>query len=140
MVRAVWAGLAYFAVVFAAGFGLGTLRVLILAPRLGESVSVLLELPIILAVSWAACRWLLTRFSVSSTLSARLVMGAVALVVLLTAEIGVSVLGFGRSLSAHLDQYRQLPAIIGLAGQVAFAAFPIIQRTNEIRRARFVDP
>jgi hypothetical protein len=54
-------------------------------------------------------------------------MGAIAFVVLLVAEIAVSVLGFGRSLSAQLEQYRQLPALIGLAGQVVFAAFPIIQ-------------
>ena len=134
MMRAALAGLAYFGVVFAAGFALGTLRVLVLAPRLGEIAAVLLELPIILAMSWVACRWLVTRFDVPKMLSARLVMGGVALAVLLVAEIGVSAFGFGRSLSAHLEQYRRLPALIGLAGQVAFALFPIIQRTSEVEQ------
>lgn len=132
MMHAAWAGLAYFGVVFAAGFGLGTLRVLVLAPKLGENAAVLLELPIILAVSWAACRWLIARFGVSKMLTDRLVMGGLAFTVLIAAETGVSVLGFGRTLSAHLEHYRQIPALIGLAGQVAFALFPILQRTNEV--------
>jgi len=135
MMRAAWAGLAYFGVVFAAGFALGTLRVLVLAPRLGESASVLLELPIILAVSWVVCRRLVTRIAVPKAPSARLAMGGIALGALLVAEAGVSVLGFGRTLSAHLEQYRQLPALIGLAGQVAFALFPIIQRSSEVDRS-----
>lgn len=58
MMRAALAGLAYFTLVFAAGFGLGTLRVLALAPILGEGGAVLLELPIILAIAWMACRWI----------------------------------------------------------------------------------
>ena len=55
------AGLAYFAVVFAAGFVLGTLRVLVVAPHLGEIAAVVAELPIMLAVSWIICGWLLGR-------------------------------------------------------------------------------
>lgn len=132
MTRAAWAGLAYFGVVFAAGFALGTLRVLVLAPKVGESAAVVLELPIILAVSWVACRWLIARFAVPKMLIDRLVMGGLAFAVLLGGEIGVSVLGFGRTLSAHLEQYRQLPALIGLAGQLVFAMFPAVQRTNEV--------
>jgi hypothetical protein len=132
MIRAALAGLAYFGVVFAAGFGLGTFRVLVLAPTLGEIAAVLFELPIILAVSWVACRWLIKRFDVQKLVSARLVMGGIAFAVLLVAEIGVSVFGFGRSLSAHLEQYRELSTLIGLAGQVAFASFPIIQRTSGV--------
>lgn len=131
MARAVWAGLAYFGVVFAAGFTLGILRVFVLAPKLGESIAVLVELPIILAVSWVACRWLIARFGVRTALTDRMVMGGLAISVLLGAEIGVSVLGFGRALSAHVAQYQQLPALLGLAGQCLFALFPVIQRTHE---------
>lgn len=131
MTRAILAGLAYFSVVFAAGFALGAMRVLALAPRLGESTAVLVELPIILAVSWVTCRWLIARFMVPKMLTDRLVMGGLAFAVLLGAEIGVSVLGFGRTLSVHLQQYQQLSALIGLAGQVLFASFPIAQRTHE---------
>ena len=57
-------GAAYFALVFAAGFALGVVRVLVLAPRLGALSAVALELPLILTVSWIACGWVLKRFSV----------------------------------------------------------------------------
>jgi len=102
LLRAVWAGLAYFGVVFAAGFALGTLRVLALIRRLGENAAVLFELPIILALSWMSCRWLITRFDIPSIYSVRLVMGGLAFVVLMFAEVGVSALGFWRTVSAHL--------------------------------------
>jgi hypothetical protein len=133
LIRAANAGLAYFGVVFAAGFVLGTLRVLLVVPWLDEFYAVLLELPVILTVSWIACCWLIRRFDVSAAVSARLVMGGLAFASLMFAEIGVSVFGFGRTLSAHWDAYRQLPALIGLAGQIAFAIFPVIQQANGSR-------
>lgn len=126
--RATNAGLAYFAVVFAAGFAIGVLRVLFVTPRLGETVAVLFELPVMLALSWWVCRRLITRVGVSSALLARVVMGGVALVLLLVAEFGISMFAFGRALADHLQHYRELRTLLGLAGQIAFAAFPIIQR------------
>ncbi len=53
--RAVLAGVLYFGLVFALGFILGTLRVLVLEPRLGSTGAVLLELPVMLAASWLLC-------------------------------------------------------------------------------------
>lgn len=126
--RAALAGLAYVAIAFVAGVALGTLRVLILIPQLGENLAVLLELPMILAISWVACRQLIARFEVLPALSARLIMGGTAFALLMAAEAGVSVLGFGRTIHEHFAAYLSLPAQLGLAGQVAFALFPEIQR------------
>ncbi|MEL7429628.1 MAG: hypothetical protein AAFN43_06475 [Pseudomonadota bacterium] len=47
----IFAGAAYFAIVFAAGFILGAARTFLLAPVAGEMLAVLVELPFILAVS-----------------------------------------------------------------------------------------
>jgi hypothetical protein len=33
------------------------MRVLLIAPRLGETAAVFLETPLILAASWFVCRW-----------------------------------------------------------------------------------
>jgi hypothetical protein len=121
------AGIAYFAVVFAAGFALGALRVTVVAPRIGEAGALWLELPVMLALSWVACVWLVRRNDVAVAFGPRLAMGAVAFALLMAAEVGLSTLAFGRSLAQHLAAYRTANGQVGLAAQVAFAAFPLAQ-------------
>lgn len=125
MTSALRAGVVYFAIVFAVGFVLGTIRVLVLAPRLGETGGVAVELPVMLSVSWIVCGRLLERSSVRRRWGDRLAMGFVAFVLLMAAELGVSVLAFGRSVAEHLGTYRSGGAALGLAAQVIFAAFPL---------------
>src|SRR4051812_22335794 len=100
--RSLSAGTAYFALVFALGFILGTIRALLIAPRLGEAGVVLLELPIMLLASWIACGWVIRRLRVNPAFAARLTMGATAFVLLMLAELGVSVFAFGRTPAEHL--------------------------------------
>ena len=57
MFQATKAGALYAIVVFSIGFILGTIRVLLLLPRLGETTAVIVEAPIMLAASWFVCRW-----------------------------------------------------------------------------------
>jgi hypothetical protein len=128
MDAAVKAGSAYFGAVFVIGFMLGTFRVLVLVPRIGEIASVLLETPLILAVSWLVSGWATERFCVSSTVSRRLLMGVVAFALLMLAEIAVSIFAFGRSIEDHLTGYRSWPGLIGLIAQIAFAFIPLVQR------------
>lgn len=118
------AGLAYFALVFAAGFALGTARVLLLSPRLGETGAVFLELPVMLALSWLAAGWIAHRFAVPPDAAARLAMGGVAFLCLMAAETALSTLGFGRSMAEHLAGYAEPARAAGLAAQIAFALMP----------------
>ena len=120
----------YFAVVFAAGFALGVLRTLLLEPLLGALAAVMVELPLILGIAWLACSRVLRRIPLAGT--GPLAMGAAAFALLMLAEAGISMLLAGRSLSQHLALYREAPHLLGLAGQVLFAAFPWMQA----RRAR----
>jgi hypothetical protein len=55
MVVSAWAGALYALLVFLIGFILGTIRVLLIAPRLGETIAVLLETPVILGASFGWC-------------------------------------------------------------------------------------
>ena len=127
MLRAPIAGILYAAVVFLAGFVLGTVRVFVLSPGLGETISVSMELPVILAVSWVVCRWIAQAVAVSPRLGSRLFMGLTALTVLLSCEFALSTLIIGRSLAEYASSFATAAGMIGVAGQVAFAAFPVVQ-------------
>jgi hypothetical protein len=127
MRSALTAGLVYVAIVFAAGFLAGALRTVVLAPRIGTTWATIVELPVMLAVSWIACQWIIARFSVPERYDLRLLMGGLAFSLLMVAELGVSVFGFGRTFAAHLATYQSPASLIGLAAQLAFALFPLLQ-------------
>lgn len=134
MRAALSAGSVYFAIVFAAGFALGTLRVTQLAPLLGEIGAVAVELPVMIAVSWFASAWLCRSWRVPRTSVARLAMGGLALALLLVAEFALGVLGFGRSADAQLVAWASAPGLLGLAGQLVFGLLPFVQVQLALRR------
>lgn len=127
MLNSIRAGFFYFTVVFILGFILGTIRVLVLIPRLGELTSTLIELPIILGAAWIACRQLTTRLDVPHERRTRLGMGAVAFVLLMAAELALSVWLFGDTVAGHFEKYRSLSSVVGLIGQIAYSLFPLLQ-------------
>lgn len=86
--QAMKAGVLYFALVFGAGFVLGTIRTLWIVPRLGTRTAELVEMPIMLAATIVAARWTVLRMSVPMMWSGRLEMGCLALVLMLIAEFG----------------------------------------------------
>lgn len=80
------AGVLYFAIVFGAGFVLGSIRVLRIVPRFGERMAELMEVPIMFVVTIVSAQWIVRRLTVPFTRLSRLGMGCVALVLLLVAE------------------------------------------------------
>ena len=121
--RLLGAGLAYWAVVFALGFVLGTIRVLWLAPLVGLLPATALELPIMLAASWLAAGGLLRRFGIATSGMA-LAMGLTAFGLLMAAECLLGVATMGMTPAQWLAEFRQPHALLGLAGQVLFALMP----------------
>ncbi len=121
------AGSAYFAAVFAVGFVFGTIRVLLIIPRIGEMAAVMLEGPLLLAVSWIFCRKFVSLFAVPSRVPDLLAMGCLALTLTLIAEAAISVFLAGRTIPEHLQLYRLTHVQIGLLAQFAFALFPALQ-------------
>jgi hypothetical protein len=117
----------YFACVFAAGFVLGTIRTLIIAPQMGDLAATVLELPAMLALSWFTCAWVLRQTPVPRTSRDRLGMGMAALLLLLFAEAVISLAFGGLTLAQHVALYARAPILLGLAGQLAFALFPWVQ-------------
>jgi hypothetical protein len=123
MFRATKAGALYAIIVFLIGVILGTIRVLLLAPRLGQTTAVILEAPTILAASWFVSRWCVDRLEVAATVPAGSLMGLAAFLVLMSAEFGLGAV-LGRSLVDQVANYGSPAGAIGLAAQVIFAIFP----------------
>ena len=126
--RALRAGVAYFALVFALGFAFGTVRTLLLArfPEISRFAAVLVELPVILTACWSICRHLIRRLAVPDTLREREIMGAVAFALLMLAEAVLDALLADATLAGHFAQYSEPSHALGLAGQVAFGLLPLI--------------
>jgi hypothetical protein len=121
---AFWAGLVYTLGVFVFAFAVGTVRVTMVAPRLGALLAVILEAPFVLAVSWRVSSWCTGRFSVSRDARYRTLMGAAAFSILMLLEVSFSVLVFGETVDHYLAKYATTPGIFGLAMQVCFATIP----------------
>ncbi len=121
--RIATAGLAYWAVVFALGFVLGTIRVLWLAPLVGLLPATALELPVMLGASWLASGWLVRRFSIM-TAAEGLAAGGLAFALLMIAECTLAVTMMGQSPGLWLAGLHQPHALLGLTGQIAFALMP----------------
>ena len=126
--RTLLAGAAYFAIVFAAGFVLGAIRTLVLVPRFGSFTAVLLELPVMLVISWIACGKVLARFDIPGRTAPRLSVGASAFTLLMLAEVVLSLVAFDRAPSDYLAELGTPHGLLGLAGQVLFALMPLAHR------------
>jgi hypothetical protein len=80
------AGLLYFALVFGAGFALGTVRVLWAVPQFGTRIAELIEAPFMLVITVVSAGWVVRRLAVPSIAYGRFAMGAIALGLMLTLE------------------------------------------------------
>lgn len=125
------AGSIYALCVFAVGVGLGTMRVLLVAPRLGATVAVLLETPIMLAVSWIVSKRVARWYQLRADINGAVLMGVVAFVVLMLLELAFSMLVFGKHPLEYFAGYLSVPGAIGLAAQFCFAAVPLLQSSGK---------
>ena len=132
--RATKAGALYANIVFLIGFILGTIRVLLLAPRLGQTTAVILEAPTILAASWFVSRWCVDRLDVAATVPAGSLMGLVTFLVLMSGDFGLGAV-LGRSLVDRVAAYGSLAGTIGLGAQVIFPSRPSPPITPPARSA-----
>ena len=80
-------------------------------PDLRDRDGVVLEAPVILAISWVTCAWCVDRFRVPSGAWIRLLMGAAAFSLLGVAEISISLFVFAGRLRAILQDTGRAPAL-----------------------------
>lgn len=117
---------AYFALVFSAGFLLGTIRVLWLVPLLSVLTAELAEMPIMLMVVFLAARWSTKRFNVPPAAASRLVVGIAALICLLLVEFTVVVWLQGMSIAESLANRDPIAGAAYTANLIVFALMPAL--------------
>lgn len=133
-IRTIKAGAAYFALVFGAGFILGSIRVPFLVPRLGERAAELIETPFMFVVVLLSARFITSRFALPTTVSVRVSAGFLALGLLLAAEVVLVVVLQGQSLGQYIASRDPVSGSVYLAMLALFAFMPlIIARTQSDR-------
>lgn len=131
MVAASFIGVRYFVVVFSLAFAMGVARTLIIAPQLGETPAVLLEVPIIVGASWVVARRLIRHRSLS--LPQRAAMGIVAFTLTMVSEAVLSALMRGQSVADWAAVLVTPLGLVGLAAQAAFAVMPILAGLGRVK-------
>ena len=130
---AVLAGAVYAGCVFGVAFATGALRTLLLAMigRLTPAGAVLIELPAILLAAWAICGWAIRSHKVSSAIGIRALMGLVAFALIVGVEAALTSTITGLGMEGVVASYQRPEVLLGLMGQVVFAAFPLVRDRNQ---------
>jgi hypothetical protein len=129
--RALTAGTAYFLILFALGFVLGTLRVVVLAPQFGQLIATTAEVPVMLAAAFYVCRWSVRHWQVPSESAIRWAMVVWFLALLFTFETLLGALLFGRMPTEQWAALATLVGMLGLCAQIIAAILPVFVARDE---------
>lgn len=125
---AILAGILYAVLMFGLGFVLGPIREFLLAPRLGPVVATVIEcVPMILAMAWLAPR-IARGMELPPRSRARWIMGGTALVLVLIAEMLLTLALRGLGPAGWIARYATAEGLIGVALLLVFAAMPWLRR------------
>jgi hypothetical protein len=130
--RALIAGVVYFLLLFSLGFGLGTVRVVFVAPRVGELVATLAELPVMLSAAYFTCRWVLRHWHVPPTAGTRWTMVVWFLAQLMFFETLLGAALFGRPVTEQWAALTTTAGMLGLSGQIVAAILPVLLSTDPV--------
>lgn len=117
--------LGYFALVFGAGFLLGSVRVLWLEPRFGVRAAELAEIPFMLLVVFFAARRTVRRFAIPPAATARLGVGLGALACLLALEFTLVLWLRGIAIRDFIAQRDPVSGAVYTASLLVFALMPL---------------
>lgn len=116
----------YFAMVFAAGFLLGVIRVLWAVPRFGPRASELVEAPIMIVVSALAARWLVRRNRNTTGWIYWLEVGLIGLGLMLLVEFTFVLWLRGLTLAEYLASRDPLSSAAYFTSLGVYAVLPLV--------------
>jgi hypothetical protein len=124
--RTLKAGVVYFALVFGAGFVLGTIRTLWVVPSLGARAAELAEAPIMVGIAALAARFVVRRMAAPPEPSVRLALGTVALALMLVAEFTLVLWVRGLSIRDYLASRDPVAETAYYVALLLYAAMPSV--------------
>jgi len=120
------AGTVYFVLVFAAGFVLGIIRTIWIAPHFGTRNAELMEAPVMLVVIVPSARWAARRLTTPTSWARRLTVGLVALGLLLLAEFTVVLWVRGFTITQYLADRDPVSGAVYVVMLAVFALMPLL--------------
>lgn len=122
--RVLAAAASYFALVFAAGFCLGLVRVPFLEPALGKTASVLVEAPFLVLAMILAARHVVPRFGLEGHPWRAFAVGLLAVALQQAGDLGVAIALRGSTLASYVAEVFSVRSLPLLALLIVFAALP----------------
>src|ERR1700687_3853526 len=120
------AGTRYFALVFAAGVVLGTIRTIWIVPSFGARRAELMEAPIMFAITALASRWMVQRLAIRPSFPKRIAVGLVALGLLLLTEFTVVLWIRGLTIAEYLAGRDPVVGTVYVVLLAASALMPLL--------------
>jgi hypothetical protein len=116
----------YFLAVFAVGFIIGPIRVLLLEPRLGPVAGVLCEAPFLFAAFIGAAHWSLRATRIALDARSLLLVGIIALVMQQLADFAGGAVLRGWTVSEQLTQLSTPQGAIYVLLLIIFVVMPLV--------------
>ena len=123
-------GAIYFALVFAAGFVLGTIRTLWVVPALGARNAELAEAPLMVLASFFVARWIVPRFLKLSTSTFRLAAGIIALALMIVTEFTVVLWIRGGTIREYWSGRDPVSGTVYFIALGLYAVMPLLVRRH----------
>ena len=132
MSRIIKLGLIYFSLVFAAGFLLGTIRVLFVVPEIGERYAELIEMPIMLFAIYYSARFIVRKVEKGEVVSTYLYVGILSLMILLMFEFTI-VLGLqGISIKQYLASRDPVSGAVYVLSLIVYMLMPLLIARRQV--------
>ncbi|HWD50362.1 MAG TPA: hypothetical protein VG309_10560 [Rhizomicrobium sp.] len=131
--RAALAGIIYALVVFAAGIVVTLIRLGFLQPEIGPTFASIMELPVILALSWFVSQEVINFQRLGGDVIARIAMGVVGFILLILCEFLLANVLFQKSPGMYVASLLVWPGVLGFIGEIVFAVIPILQHAARRR-------
>ena len=136
---AVIRGIIYWALIYAVGFALGTVRILLVVPLLGERAAELIELPVMLVATYFAARFVTQRFKATRRVE-YLHSGLVALGLLLLAEAMFVVGILGLSITDYIAKKDPVAGAAYVVALIIYMGMPwLVGKTRDGSCDKFRD-